>query len=100
MPYDQSSPNGQSTPKGWRLDPIPTRKTYMDEDGNVRVPMWITRNGKHVADTEMALLPSEAELLSERLTEAIGVSRSIMHEMFHKHAGPGVTVASKLPSSA
>ncbi|MBB5935125.1 hypothetical protein FHS42_002175 [Streptomyces zagrosensis] len=55
--------------------------------------MWITRNGKHVADTEMVLLSSEAELLSNRLTNAVSDSRSIVQEPFRGQAtsasGPG-----------
>ncbi|MFF3454501.1 hypothetical protein ACFYXH_09230 [Streptomyces sp. NPDC002730] len=51
----------------------------------------------------MVLLPSEAELLSERLTDAIGASRSTLQALLHAHViaqGPGVTVVSKLPHSA
>ncbi|MGY0061122.1 hypothetical protein ACWY4P_32035 [Streptomyces sp. LZ34] len=56
-----------------------------------------------MVDTEMVLLPFEAELLSERLADAIGSARSIMQELFHRHAvaeGPGVTVVSKIRHSA
>ncbi len=84
------------------MDPIPSRPAYRDDDGKIRIPVWLTRDGRHVADTEMILLPSEAQLLSERLTDAIGGSRSIMQELFHKQAspsGPGVTVVSKLRNS-
>ncbi|WP_069884096.1 hypothetical protein [Streptomyces luteocolor] len=89
--------------RGWRLDPIPSRQAYRGDDGFIRVPMWISRDGKHVADTEMVLLPTEAALLSEHLTEALAGSLSIMQELFHGDAlaeGPGVTVVSKLRHSA
>ncbi|WP_369374991.1 hypothetical protein [Streptomyces sp. cg36] len=93
----------QQAPQGWRMDPIPSRPAYRDGDGRIRVPVWLTKDGRHMADTEMVLLPSEAELLSEQLTHAIGGSRSILQELFHGQAvvqGPGVTVVSKLPHSA
>ncbi|NUK03107.1 hypothetical protein HRW22_23195 [Streptomyces lunaelactis] len=85
------------------MDPIPSRPAYKDEDGNVRIPIWLTKNGRHTADTEMVLLPSEAELLNERLSTALGGPRSILQDLSHPHviaAGPGVTVVSKLPHSA
>lgn len=66
--------------------------------------MRITRNGEYVADTEIVLLPSDAELLSERLTDAVGGSRSILQELFRGQAtsarGPGIAVVSKLPHTA
>ncbi|MEU9011098.1 hypothetical protein AB0D12_15200 [Streptomyces sp. NPDC048479] len=89
--------------KGWRMDPIPSRPAYKDDDGNVRIPIWLTKNGRHTADTEMVLLPSEAELLNERLTDAIGGPRSTLQALLHASViarGPGVTVVSKLPHSA
>lgn len=49
------------------------------------------------------LLSSEAELLNDWLTDAVGGSRSIMQELFHRHGlaeGPGVTLVSKLRDSA
>ncbi|MEV3856673.1 hypothetical protein AB0J38_20380 [Streptomyces sp. NPDC050095] len=95
--------NEEPQQRGWRLDPIPSRKAYRDDDGFIRVPMWIAKDGKHVADTEMVLLPSEAALLSERLTEALAGSLTITQELFHGDVlaeGPGVTVVSKLPRSA
>ncbi|MFF0063647.1 hypothetical protein ACFYRC_19275 [Streptomyces sp. NPDC005279] len=99
----QETHNQPPVPKGWRLDPIPSRPAYKDEDGNVRIPIWLTKNGRHTADTEMVLLPSEAELLNERLTDAIGASRSTLQALLHAQIiaqGPGVTVVSKLPHSA
>lgn len=99
----QEKPNQQPVPRGWRMDPIPSRPAYKDEDGNVRIPIWLTKNGRHTADTEMVLLPSEAELLSERLIDAIGGSPSSVQALLHAHViakGPGVTVLSKLPHSA
>ncbi|MER6531131.1 site-specific integrase [Streptomyces sp. NPDC001508] len=78
--------NEEPQQQGWRLDPIPSQKTYRDDDGFIRVPMWIARDGKHVADTEIILLPSEAAFLSEHLTEALAGSLSIMQELFHCHA--------------
>ncbi|MDQ0942622.1 hypothetical protein [Streptomyces sp. V1I1] len=85
------------------MDPIPSRPAYKDEDGNVRIPIWLTKNGRHTADTEMVLLPSEAEFLSEQLTDALGGSPSSVQALLHAHViakGPGVTVVSKLPHSA
>ncbi|MFD9218533.1 hypothetical protein ACFWDI_00525 [Streptomyces sp. NPDC060064] len=75
MPTKLRNPREEPTTKGWRVDPIPSRPAYKDDDGNVRIPIWLTKNGRHTVDTEMVLLPSEAELLSERLTAAIGASR-------------------------
>ncbi|MFC7308472.1 hypothetical protein ACFQVC_30170 [Streptomyces monticola] len=89
-------------PKGWRLDPIPSRTAYRDDDGNVRVPMWITRNGNHVADTEMVLLPSEVDLLRDQLADAMGSNRSLIQELFRGRtlsaSGPGVVLVSKVAS--
>ncbi|NUK09847.1 hypothetical protein HRW18_17935 [Streptomyces lunaelactis] len=103
MPTNQRNSSTQAAPSGWRMDPIPSRPAYKDEDGNVRIPIWLTKNGRHTADTEMVLLPSEAELLSERLTDAIGDPRSTLQALLHAPViaqGPGVTVVSKLPHSA
>ncbi|CAM5634720.1 hypothetical protein SALBM135S_01774 [Streptomyces alboniger] len=89
----------QKAPLGWRMDPIPSRPAYRDDDGNIRVPVWLTKNGRHMADTEMILLPSEAALLADNLTNAMrGNSRSILHEIFRESAtalGPGVVFVSK-----
>lgn len=103
MPTDQTNPREQPTAKGWRMDPIPSRPAYKDTDGNIRIPIWLTKNGRHTADTEMVLLPSEAELLNERLTDAIGDARSTLQALLNAPViaqGPGVTVVSKLPHSA
>ncbi|MEU3920011.1 hypothetical protein [Streptomyces sp. NPDC029004] len=92
----------QPLPRGWRIDPIPSRPAYKDEDGNIRIPIWLTKNGRHAADTEMVLLPSEAELLNERLTNAIGDPPSNLQALHHAQViarGHGVTVVSKLPHS-
>ncbi|WP_447041413.1 hypothetical protein [Streptomyces sp. DSM 118878] len=52
-----------------------------------------------MADTEMMLLPSEAALLADNLTNAMrDNSRSILHEIFRESAtalGPGVVFVSK-----
>lgn len=40
-----------------KLDPIPSRPANIDEDGNIRIPIWLTPNGRHTADTEMVCLP-------------------------------------------
>ncbi|MEV0122762.1 hypothetical protein AB0I16_14665 [Streptomyces sp. NPDC050703] len=89
----------QKAPQGWRMDPIPSRPAYQDDDGNIRVPMWLTKNGRYMADTEMILLPSEAALLADNLTNAMrDNSRSILHEIFRESAtalGPGVVFVSK-----
>lgn len=81
------------------MDPIPSRPAYQDGDGNIRVPVWLTKNGRHMADTEMVLLPSEAALLADNLTNAMrDNSRSILHETFRESAtalGPGVVFVSK-----
>lgn len=105
MPTEPKKPRKPRpcVPQGWRVEPIPSRPAYRGEDGNVHIPVWLSQNGRHVADTEMVLLSSEAELLSERLTDAVGGARSILQELFHGQAvaqGPGVTVVSKLPHSA
>ncbi|MFF1694470.1 hypothetical protein ACFVXC_12685 [Streptomyces sp. NPDC058257] len=95
----ESKNREQKAPQGWRVDPIPSRQAYRDGDGNIRVPVWLTRNGRHVADTEMVLLPSEAALLADNLTNAMrDNSRSMLHELFRESAtalGPGVVYVSK-----
>lgn len=99
MPSKGKSPSQQPVHRGWRMDPIPGRPAYRDGEGNVRVPVWLTRDGRHVADTEMVLLPSEAELLGERLTAALDGEQTLVHKLFQGQAvamGPGVTVVSKL----
>lgn len=81
------------------MDPIPSRPAYRDDDGNIRVPVWLTKNGRHMADTEMVLLPSEAALLADNLTNAMkDNARSMLHELFRESAtalGPGVIYVSK-----
>ncbi|WP_369235066.1 hypothetical protein AB5J56_24785 [Streptomyces sp. R21] len=80
------------------MDPIPGRLAEKDEDGRVHIPIWLTKNGRHVADTEMVLLPSEAQLLVEHLTKAMGSNRSVLHELFQDSAialAPGVVLVSK-----
>ncbi|MHC0433134.1 hypothetical protein ACX6XY_23605 [Streptomyces sp. O3] len=88
----------QKAPRGWRMDPIPSRPAYKDDAGNVRVPVWLTKNGRHVADTEMVLLPSEAELLRDNLADALGDVRSVLRGALRGSAlvfGAGVTVVPK-----
>ncbi len=89
----------KSVPQGWRMDPIPSRKAYRDDDGNIRVPMWLTKNGRHMADTEMVLLPSEAALLAESLANAMRDGpRSMLDELFRESAtalAPGVVYVQK-----
>ncbi|MFI1682729.1 MULTISPECIES: hypothetical protein [unclassified Streptomyces] len=98
MPTEPKSQRKKS-PQGWRMDPIPSRPAYRDDDGNIRIPVWLTKNGRHMADTEMVLLPSEAALLADNLTNAMrDNSRSILHEIFRESAtalGPGVVFVSK-----
>ncbi|MFD4631405.1 hypothetical protein ACFVYR_21470 [Streptomyces sp. NPDC058284] len=81
------------------MDPIPSRPAYRDADGKIRVPVWLTKNGRHMADTEMILLPSEASLLADNLTNAMrDNSRSMLHELFRESAtalAPGVVYVSK-----
>lgn len=89
----------QKAPQGWRTDPIPSRPAYRDVDGNIRIPVWLTKNGRHMADTEMVLLPSEAALLADNLTNAMrDNSRSMLHELSRESAtalGPGVVYVRK-----
>ncbi|GCD45369.1 hypothetical protein [Streptomyces paromomycinus] len=98
MPTEPKN-DSQKAPQGWRMDPIPSRPAYRDVDGNIRVPMWLTKNGRHTADTEMILLPSEAALLVDSLTNAMkDNARSTLHELFRESAtavGPGVLYVSK-----
>ncbi|MEU1019496.1 hypothetical protein [Streptomyces sp. NPDC005898] len=89
----------QKAPQGWRMDPIPSRPAYRDDEGRIRVPMWLTKNGRHTADTEMVLLPSEAALLADNLANAMHEnSRSMLHEIFRQSTtapGPGVVYVPK-----
>lgn len=80
------------------MDPIPSRPAYKDDDGRIRIPVWLTKNGRHVADTEMVLLPSEAELLVDHLAKATGSNRSVLQELCRDRTmaqGPGVFLVSK-----
>ncbi|WP_171164271.1 hypothetical protein [Streptomyces sp. I05A-00742] len=45
----------------WRVELTPFRRPYLDADGNVCIPLWLCRDGEHVADTALRLRPSEAE---------------------------------------
>ncbi|MFH9423835.1 hypothetical protein [Streptomyces sp. NPDC017529] len=89
----------QKVPLGWRMDPIPSRPAYRDDDGNIRIPVWLTKSGRHMADTEMVLLPSEAALLADHLAKAMrDNARSMLHEFFRESAtalGPGAVYVSK-----
>lgn len=96
-------PKNPSGPKGWRVDPIPSCPAYQDGAGHTRIPVWLTKNGRHVADAEMILLPAAAELLAERLTNALCGFHSTLRALVHAHAmakGPGVTVIAKHPHSS
>ncbi|WP_405613116.1 hypothetical protein [Streptomyces sp. NBC_01508] len=81
------------------MDPIPSRPAYRDHEEKIRIPVWLTKNGRHVTDTEMILLPSEAELLRERLTEAMGSTRSHLHGLLMDSPStvlaPGATLVHK-----
>ncbi|WP_156726916.1 hypothetical protein [Streptomyces apocyni] len=60
--------------------------------------MWLTKNGRHVADTEMVLLPSEAELLHDNVANALGDARSAVAALLRGSGaafGPGVFVVPK-----
>ncbi|MFF8440470.1 hypothetical protein ACF07U_06260 [Streptomyces californicus] len=62
--------------------------------------MWLTKNGRHTADTEMVLLPSAAALLADNLTNAMrDNARSVLHELLRDSAtalAPGVVLVSKV----
>ncbi|MEV0640183.1 hypothetical protein AB0I77_35670 [Streptomyces sp. NPDC050619] len=76
-----SKPEQQPVARGWRMDPIPSRPAYKGDDDSIRIPIWLTKNGRHIADVEMVLLPSEAELLADCLAQAMGSDRSVLHEL-------------------
>ncbi|MGA6171438.1 hypothetical protein ACPEIF_14455 [Streptomyces sp. NPDC012600] len=57
--------------KGWRMAPAPNRPAYQDGDGKIRVPLQLTKNGRHRADPERVLLLSEAALPADHLTNAM-----------------------------
>ncbi|MFS0694477.1 hypothetical protein [Streptomyces nitrosporeus] len=89
----------QKAPQSWRMDPIPSRPAYRGDEGKIRVPMRLTKDGRHMADTEMTLLPSEAALLADNPTNAMrDNARPILHEIFRESTpalGPGVVFVSK-----
>ncbi|PKV86388.1 hypothetical protein [Streptomyces sp. TLI_146] len=89
MPKKNHTPDPTPTPRGWRIDPIPSRPARRDTDGNVRVALWLARDGRHVADADMVLLPSEAALLHDRLGEAL---RGAAREAVREAGRGGVTV--------
>ncbi|MFD9790232.1 hypothetical protein ACFWXK_04695 [Streptomyces sp. NPDC059070] len=99
MPTKKQTPRSPDpTPRGWRVDPIPSRPARRDTDGNVRVPLWLARDGEHVADADMVLLPSEAALLHDRLGEAL---RGAARDALHGRAAPmGPPWASAVPATA
>ena len=104
MSTDQRESTDQPDPLGWRLEPSPGREVHRNASGTIRVPIWISRDDKHVADADLVLLPSEAQLMSDRLATAVGGMRSIMQELFRDSpvvaSGPGITLISKLPDTA
>ncbi|MEU2853603.1 hypothetical protein AB0K71_11635 [Streptomyces syringium] len=82
------------------MDPILSRPAYRDEEtGCVRIPVWLSKNGRHVAETEMVLPPSEAALLRDRLTDAGAGTHSALHSLCAGHSGvmlaPGVVLVPK-----
>jgi len=94
MPTKPESPRQPSAPRGWRVEPIPSRAAYKDDAGRIRIPVWLSKNGRHTADTEIVLLPSEAELLADHLADAMdGKARAVLHELMQ-----GSTVARPFPS--
>ncbi|MEV8015074.1 hypothetical protein AB0O76_01680 [Streptomyces sp. NPDC086554] len=99
MPSELRKPQ-QPVARGWRLEPIPSRPAYLDPEDNVRVPVWLSKNGRHVADTEMVLRPSEAELLRDHVDGALGEASapSILHTLCRDNAmalWPGVVLVVK-----
>ncbi|MFJ4771376.1 hypothetical protein ACIP88_20080 [Streptomyces uncialis] len=101
MPSKKRSADSEPVLKGWRVDLLPGRAAVQEMDGTVRLPVRVTRDGRHRADTDLVLTPPEAALLGRWLTGGLPRGpRSLLQELSRGHvvaAGPGVTVVSKLP---
>lgn len=87
--------------RGWRVHLIPGLAVSRESDGKVRLPVRLTRDGRHRTDSDLVLTPPEAALLGRWLTAELPHGpRSLLQELGRGHvvaAGPGVTVVSKLP---
>ncbi|MGK5637115.1 hypothetical protein ACSNOK_02165 [Streptomyces sp. URMC 126] len=55
----KSNMRGRRLPD-WRVELTPFRRPFLDAHGNVCVPLWLCKDGVHVADTTLRLRPSEA----------------------------------------
>lgn len=79
------------------MEPVLSRPAYRDEEtGCVRIPVRLSKNGRHVAETEMVLLPSEVALLHDQLTDAVAGTHSALHGLLTGRSGvtlaPGVVL--------
>ena len=56
---------------GWRIERIPGRPPHSTEDGRLALPLWLVRDGRHIADIELVMSPAEAEHLHASLCRAL-----------------------------
>lgn len=62
--------------RGWRIDRIPSRPARAVE-GRVAVPLWLVRDGEHVADVDLLLSAAEAEVLHAETGDVLAVLRAL-----------------------
>ncbi|MEV6076970.1 hypothetical protein AB0L80_17945 [Streptomyces sp. NPDC052069] len=103
MPSEQRSRIRDSTYTDCRIQLILGLRTYTDRDQSIRIPLWISNSGRHVADIELTLPRWEAVLLREQLAEVTSAPGSVVTELLPDRAmvlESGATLVSKVPHPA
>jgi hypothetical protein len=55
----------------WRIERIPGRPAHRTETGRIELPLWLSRNGRHVADASLTMTLDEAAELRAHLDQLI-----------------------------
>lgn len=60
--------------RGWRIERIPGRPVHSLEDGRFGLPLWLLKDGKHIADLELSMSPAETERVHADFCRALGLT--------------------------
>lgn len=75
--------------RGVRVRPIPTKKSYTTTNGDVVIPVWVTRDGHHQGDADLVLAADDPP---SRLADVLSDPAQIAHIAQHAHDEPGAIV--------
>ena len=64
-------PGTEPCPQGWRIERIPGRPLRTAGNDRMALPLWLVRDGRHVADVELVMSLAEAEHLHAALCLAL-----------------------------